>query len=233
MGRKLDPTRKEKRGPGRKARKQRGAEVELARFLPPGKSGPGPLRPGPARPGGAGAGCPDRCVSLLRAGDRQEEALQSREEEVRAARAGRGGGGGGRAGADRRFPSPSRAAKRRLGAGSAPAGKRPLGGGGGGREPAGKCRARCRARWGAGSPPCPAAPRGVPLPPGSGLFLYGMGQVEFCYFKRIFLAFWSLQCQAAALSEGQTSERSLLHVLKPLLTYPSVRSEVIAGRLGR
>ncbi|NXV36903.1 NOP2 methyltransferase, partial [Rissa tridactyla] len=84
MGRKLDPTRKEKRGPGRKARKQRGAEVELARFLPPGKSGPGPLRPGPAR---------------------------------------------------RR-----RAAKRRLGAGSAPAGKRPLGGGGGGREPAGKCR---------------------------------------------------------------------------------------------
>ncbi|NWV06211.1 NOP2 methyltransferase, partial [Ptilonorhynchus violaceus] len=35
MGRKLDPTRKEKRGPGRKARKQRGAEVELARFLPP------------------------------------------------------------------------------------------------------------------------------------------------------------------------------------------------------
>uniref|UniRef100_A0A8D0EI65 Uncharacterized protein n=1 Tax=Strix occidentalis caurina TaxID=311401 RepID=A0A8D0EI65_STROC len=36
MGRKLDPTRKEKRGPGRKARKQRGAEVELARFLPPG-----------------------------------------------------------------------------------------------------------------------------------------------------------------------------------------------------
>ncbi|XP_054024006.1 probable 28S rRNA (cytosine(4447)-C(5))-methyltransferase [Dryobates pubescens] len=34
MGRKLDPT-KEKRGPGRKARKQRGAEVELARFLPP------------------------------------------------------------------------------------------------------------------------------------------------------------------------------------------------------
>uniref|UniRef100_A0A8C2YEM1 Uncharacterized protein n=1 Tax=Coturnix japonica TaxID=93934 RepID=A0A8C2YEM1_COTJA len=38
MGRKLDPTKKEKRGPGRKARKQRGAEVELARFLPPGKS---------------------------------------------------------------------------------------------------------------------------------------------------------------------------------------------------
>ncbi|NXN10743.1 NOP2 methyltransferase, partial [Indicator maculatus] len=38
MGRKLDPT-KEKRGPGRKARKQRGAEVELARFLPPGRSG--------------------------------------------------------------------------------------------------------------------------------------------------------------------------------------------------
>ncbi|OXB60496.1 hypothetical protein ASZ78_000787 [Callipepla squamata] len=37
MGRKLDPSRKEKRGPGRKARKQRGAEVELARFLPPAK----------------------------------------------------------------------------------------------------------------------------------------------------------------------------------------------------
>ncbi|XP_072217717.1 28S rRNA (cytosine(4447)-C(5))-methyltransferase [Excalfactoria chinensis] len=35
MGRKLDPNKKEKRGPGRKARKQRGAEVELARFLPP------------------------------------------------------------------------------------------------------------------------------------------------------------------------------------------------------
>ncbi|XP_030327505.1 probable 28S rRNA (cytosine(4447)-C(5))-methyltransferase isoform X1 [Strigops habroptila] len=34
MGRKLDPTRP-KSGPGRKARKQRGAEVELARFLPP------------------------------------------------------------------------------------------------------------------------------------------------------------------------------------------------------
>ncbi|NWH22441.1 NOP2 methyltransferase, partial [Grus americana] len=44
MGRKLDPTRKEKRGPGRKARKQRGAEVELARFLPPGKAGPVPPR---------------------------------------------------------------------------------------------------------------------------------------------------------------------------------------------
>uniref|UniRef100_A0A8B9IJD0 Uncharacterized protein n=1 Tax=Anser cygnoides TaxID=8845 RepID=A0A8B9IJD0_ANSCY len=38
MGRKQDPLR-EKRGPGRKARKQRGAEVELARFLPHGKSG--------------------------------------------------------------------------------------------------------------------------------------------------------------------------------------------------
>ncbi|XP_036617955.1 probable 28S rRNA (cytosine(4447)-C(5))-methyltransferase [Trichosurus vulpecula] len=35
MGRKLDPTKKEKRGPGRKARKQKGAETELARFLPP------------------------------------------------------------------------------------------------------------------------------------------------------------------------------------------------------
>ncbi|NXD43931.1 NOP2 methyltransferase, partial [Copsychus sechellarum] len=46
MGRKLDPTRKEKRGPGRKARKQCGAEVELARFLPPGKCGLD--RPAPA-----------------------------------------------------------------------------------------------------------------------------------------------------------------------------------------
>ncbi|EPY87885.1 putative ribosomal RNA methyltransferase NOP2 [Camelus ferus] len=34
MGRKLDPTKKEKRGPGRKARKQKGAETELAKFLP-------------------------------------------------------------------------------------------------------------------------------------------------------------------------------------------------------
>ena len=92
MGRKLDPTRKEKRGPGRKARKQRGAEVELARFLPPGKSGP--AWPGPVPPRGARCrrcGLPDRRVSLLRAGDRQEEALQSREEEVRvAARGARG-----------------------------------------------------------------------------------------------------------------------------------------------
>ncbi|XP_060618627.2 28S rRNA (cytosine(4447)-C(5))-methyltransferase [Anolis sagrei] len=35
MGRKLDPAKKVKRGPGRKARKQRGAEEELAGFLPP------------------------------------------------------------------------------------------------------------------------------------------------------------------------------------------------------
>lgn len=34
MGRKLDPTKKAKRGPGRKARKQKGAETELLRFLP-------------------------------------------------------------------------------------------------------------------------------------------------------------------------------------------------------
>ncbi|NWU14316.1 NOP2 methyltransferase, partial [Cephalopterus ornatus] len=65
MGRKLDPTRKEKRGPGRKARKQRGAEVELARFLPPGKaakrrlaagSGPAGKRPLGAGPGEGGGG---------------------------------------------------------------------------------------------------------------------------------------------------------------------------------
>ncbi|XP_057556753.1 probable 28S rRNA (cytosine(4447)-C(5))-methyltransferase isoform X2 [Hippopotamus amphibius kiboko] len=36
MGRKLDPTKKEKRGPGRKARKQKGAETELVKFLPAG-----------------------------------------------------------------------------------------------------------------------------------------------------------------------------------------------------
>ncbi|NXM73185.1 NOP2 methyltransferase, partial [Serilophus lunatus] len=80
MGRKLDPTRKEKRGPGRKARKQRGAEVELARFLPPE---------------------PETGRKKLSSHGRK------------------------------------RAAKRRLGAGSGPAGKRPLGGGGG-REPAGQ-----------------------------------------------------------------------------------------------
>ncbi|XP_036440486.1 probable 28S rRNA (cytosine(4447)-C(5))-methyltransferase [Colossoma macropomum] len=33
MGRKFDPTNKVKRGPGRKARKQKGAETELAKFL--------------------------------------------------------------------------------------------------------------------------------------------------------------------------------------------------------
>ncbi|XP_038011936.1 probable 28S rRNA (cytosine(4447)-C(5))-methyltransferase isoform X2 [Motacilla alba alba] len=73
MGRKLDPSRKEKRGPGRKARKQRGAEVELARFLPPE---------------------PESGRKKLSSHGRR------------------------------------RAAKRRLGAGSGPAGRRPLGGGG-------------------------------------------------------------------------------------------------------
>ncbi|NXB39452.1 NOP2 methyltransferase, partial [Eulacestoma nigropectus] len=81
MGRKLDPTRKEKRGPGRKARKQRGAEVELARFLPPE---------------------PETGKKKLSSHGRK------------------------------------RAAKRRLGAGSGPAGRRPQGGGGGGREPTGQ-----------------------------------------------------------------------------------------------
>lgn len=33
MGRKFDPTTKVKRGPGRKARKQKGAETELAKLL--------------------------------------------------------------------------------------------------------------------------------------------------------------------------------------------------------
>ncbi|XP_062369339.1 probable 28S rRNA (cytosine(4447)-C(5))-methyltransferase [Cinclus cinclus] len=79
MGRKLDPTRKEKRGPGRKARKQRGAEVELARFLPPE---------------------PETGKKKLSSHGRK------------------------------------RAAKRRLGAGSGPAGRRPLGGRGGGRREA-------------------------------------------------------------------------------------------------
>ncbi|NXX46873.1 NOP2 methyltransferase, partial [Tricholaema leucomelas] len=87
MGRKLDPTKKQKRGPGRKARKQRGAEVELARFLPPGGLPPLP------------------------------------------------------------FSIRPRAAKRRLGAGSAPAGRRPFGGG---REPASEC-------WGRWGFPCPAS----------------------------------------------------------------------------
>ncbi|NXC83226.1 NOP2 methyltransferase, partial [Cercotrichas coryphoeus] len=88
MGRKLDPTRKEKRGPGRKARKQRGAEVELARFLPPGKCGL--HRPAPA------PRCPrpsDRRVSSRRARGRQEEALQSRQKEVRGAVRRAGGDG--------------------------------------------------------------------------------------------------------------------------------------------
>ncbi|XP_054125814.1 probable 28S rRNA (cytosine(4447)-C(5))-methyltransferase [Melozone crissalis] len=77
MGRKLDPSRKEKRGPGRKARKQRGAEVELARFLPPE---------------------PESGRKKLSSHGRR------------------------------------RAAKRRLGAGGGPAGRRPLGGGRGGGE---------------------------------------------------------------------------------------------------
>ncbi|NXQ44843.1 NOP2 methyltransferase, partial [Catharus fuscescens] len=82
MGRKLDPTRKERRGPGRKARKQRGAEVELARFLPPE---------------------PETGKKKLSSHGRK------------------------------------RAAKRRLGAGSGPAGRRPLGGRRGGeREPTGQ-----------------------------------------------------------------------------------------------
>uniref|UniRef100_A0A8C4U9K0 SAM-dependent MTase RsmB/NOP-type domain-containing protein n=1 Tax=Falco tinnunculus TaxID=100819 RepID=A0A8C4U9K0_FALTI len=63
MGRRLDPSRKEKRGPGRKARKQRGAEVELARFLPPGESGP--ARPGPAPRCRFGPPDACACASLL------------------------------------------------------------------------------------------------------------------------------------------------------------------------
>uniref|UniRef100_A0AAQ5ZXI2 SAM-dependent MTase RsmB/NOP-type domain-containing protein n=1 Tax=Amphiprion ocellaris TaxID=80972 RepID=A0AAQ5ZXI2_AMPOC len=40
MGRKLDPTNKVKRGPGKKARKQQGAETELAKFLTDEETGP-------------------------------------------------------------------------------------------------------------------------------------------------------------------------------------------------
>ncbi|XP_037532127.1 probable 28S rRNA (cytosine(4447)-C(5))-methyltransferase [Nematolebias whitei] len=40
MGRKLDPTNKVKRGPGKKAKKQRGAEVELAKFITDEETGP-------------------------------------------------------------------------------------------------------------------------------------------------------------------------------------------------
>ncbi|XP_036394217.1 probable 28S rRNA (cytosine(4447)-C(5))-methyltransferase [Megalops cyprinoides] len=40
MGRKLDPTNKVKRGPGRKARKQKGAETELVKFLADEETGP-------------------------------------------------------------------------------------------------------------------------------------------------------------------------------------------------
>lgn len=36
MGRKLDPTNKVKRGPGKKARKQQGAETELVKFIKDG-----------------------------------------------------------------------------------------------------------------------------------------------------------------------------------------------------
>lgn len=37
MGRKLDPTKQVKRGPGKKTRKQQGAETELAKFISIGK----------------------------------------------------------------------------------------------------------------------------------------------------------------------------------------------------
>ncbi|XP_057691400.1 probable 28S rRNA (cytosine(4447)-C(5))-methyltransferase [Corythoichthys intestinalis] len=40
MGRKLDPTNKVKRGPGKKARKQQGAETELAKFIKDDESEP-------------------------------------------------------------------------------------------------------------------------------------------------------------------------------------------------
>ncbi|XP_068179586.1 28S rRNA (cytosine(4447)-C(5))-methyltransferase [Antennarius striatus] len=40
MGRKLDPTNKVKRGPGKKARKQQGAETELVKFIKDEETGP-------------------------------------------------------------------------------------------------------------------------------------------------------------------------------------------------
>ncbi|XP_037640232.1 probable 28S rRNA (cytosine(4447)-C(5))-methyltransferase isoform X2 [Sebastes umbrosus] len=40
MGRKLDPTNKVKRGPGKKTKKQKGAETELANFIPDEETGP-------------------------------------------------------------------------------------------------------------------------------------------------------------------------------------------------
>ncbi|XP_067094930.1 probable 28S rRNA (cytosine(4447)-C(5))-methyltransferase [Osmerus mordax] len=40
MGRKLDPTKWVKRGPGRKSRKQKGAETELSKFLPEEETAP-------------------------------------------------------------------------------------------------------------------------------------------------------------------------------------------------
>ncbi|XP_036930798.1 probable 28S rRNA (cytosine(4447)-C(5))-methyltransferase [Acanthopagrus latus] len=40
MGRKLDPTNKVKRGPGKKAKKQQGAETELAKFIDDDEKGP-------------------------------------------------------------------------------------------------------------------------------------------------------------------------------------------------
>ncbi|XP_073341757.1 28S rRNA (cytosine(4447)-C(5))-methyltransferase [Pagrus major] len=40
MGRKLDPTSKVKRGPGKKAKKQQGAETELAKFIDDDETGP-------------------------------------------------------------------------------------------------------------------------------------------------------------------------------------------------
>lgn len=36
MGRKLDPSKKLKKGPGKKTRKQQGAETELAKFITDG-----------------------------------------------------------------------------------------------------------------------------------------------------------------------------------------------------
>uniref|UniRef100_A0A8C3M941 Uncharacterized protein n=1 Tax=Geospiza parvula TaxID=87175 RepID=A0A8C3M941_GEOPR len=80
MGRKLDPSRKEKRGPGRKARKQRGAEVELARFLPPGKCGLRRPAASPRRP-------PPICVILffvLREGLSEDDSEEEEEEEEEA-----------------------------------------------------------------------------------------------------------------------------------------------------
>uniref|UniRef100_A0A8C0H3Y8 NOP2 nucleolar protein n=1 Tax=Chelonoidis abingdonii TaxID=106734 RepID=A0A8C0H3Y8_CHEAB len=103
MGRKLDVLRKEKRGPGRKARKQKGAEVELAKFLPPGKclcfrilfyifsaEQPSPQKGGKCRGPAEGAsqhpqlGCSDSCSLSLTPAKRSQPARDNEEERLKS-----------------------------------------------------------------------------------------------------------------------------------------------------